>query len=346
MAGEGSALENRSDAIFDAFQQIAAELEGSVEQRQEVDYVRSRRLILAVLVAWSLIVVVWIMRLLRWQGDQRRSHAELRRARDDLEMKVSERTADLRRLNEQLRVELGERSKAEAAVRESETRLRDLSKKLMVAQETERTRISKELHDQLGHSLVLAKLRLGTIRKELKDEQTKAQETCDNLSGFIDEVIDDVRTLSKDLRPSVLDDLGLSGALRWLVHSFGHGDEAIVVAGLSLEDVDHLFPPDPQVVLFRIVQEALTNAQKHADAAQVLLRVAREGNGVRFVVEDDGKGFDVNAPVTKEPGKRGMGLAAMHERARMLNGSFTMWSEKGKGTRMTLCVPASTESAA
>lgn len=346
VAGEGSALENRSDAIFDAFQQVAAALEESVEQRQESDYRHSRNLILAILAAWSLVVAASIIRFVRWQWGQRRRHAELRTAKDELEKQVSERTADLRRLNEQLRVELGERSKAEAAVRESESRLRDLSKRLMVAQETERTRISKELHDQLGHSLVLAKLRLGLIRKELKGDQTIGKDACDDLSGFIDEVIDDVRKLSRDLRPSVLDDLGLSGALRWLMHGLKRDEEAIAVAGLCLEDLDRMFPPEAQVVLFRIVQEALTNAQKHADAARVSLRVGREGDGVCFVVEDDGKGFDVNAPLMKEPGERGMGLAAMHERARMLNGSFAMWSEKGNGTRMTLCVPASTESPA
>ncbi len=332
--GVGSVLENRTDAIFDDLQRRADELERIVERNEAADHAKSRRLIFGIFLTWSSIVVVATIGLLR--RERRRRHAEeaLERARDELEMRVAERTRELRSLNDQLSLEVIEHMKAEEALRETEKQLRQLSASLLTAQETERRRISRGLHDGLGHSLVLIKLRLGLIGEELGEDQSAAKADCEDLSQFTDQVIDDVRRLARDLRPAALEDLGLSAALRCLVNNYIRNYGANVVS--SLVDVDHLFSPDAEIAIYRTVQEALTNVAKHAEAERVSLIAERHEGRISFVVEDDGKGFDVKEAVTKDASGTGFGLATMDERARMLGGSLSVWSEQGKGTRITL----------
>jgi signal transduction histidine kinase len=306
--GEGSALENRSDEVSDELQRKAAEMESIIETDQAADLIQSRRLFYGLLVAWSFIVVASTTALLH--RERKRSGAEeaLRSGKDELEMRVAERT----------------------------TELRHLSARLLTAQETERRRISTELHDELGHSLILMKFRSGLIAKELRDDQSAAREECRTLSGSIDQTIEDVRRLSRDLRPSILEELGLSATLRWLANNCRRDGHDVAA---TIGEVDHLVSSEAQVVLYRIIQQALTNASKHSAARHVALSVERRGDRLSLVVEDDGEGFDVNEAVMRSPSERGLGLATMQERAWMLGGSLSVWSEKGKGTRITLGVP-------
>jgi signal transduction histidine kinase len=345
-AGEGSPMEDSSDVLFVALQRDVRDLELIVEGRMASDYAESRRLFVAMLATWAFVVTVAAAWTLSWQRSQRRGEVMLQRANTELESQVSERTAALRGLNDQLRVELAERKKAEAAVAASAEQLRQLSGRLLEVQEEERSRISRALHDQLGHSLILIKLGLGLMRRELGDGQAKARDECDNLLARVDDGIDDVRKISKVLRPAVLDELGLIGALRWLLKNLKRGEAAIGVDGLSLADVDNLFTREMQIVVFRIVQEALTNVEKHASAKRVSLSVRRECDRICFAVEDDGKGFGANEAILSGTGERGLGLATMEERAHMLGGSLAVWSEEGQGTRITLSVPIGKEGGA
>jgi signal transduction histidine kinase len=331
---EGSALEQRSDDIFDELQHRAADFKKHVQSNKRADYIHSRRLMIGIFVAWSIVVAASMAGL--WQRERRRREAEeaLQRTNDALERKVAERTRDLS-------LELSEHRKTEAALRESETQLRRLSAMLLTAQEAERRRIATELHDELGHALVLIKLRLGVIRKALTEGQTEARDDCEYLAQSIDQLIEDIRRLTRDLRPTVLEDLGLAGALRWLAGNCGKGGELNVTA--SVMNVDPLIAPDAQIVLYRIIQEALTNAGKHAQAQQVSLSVDRHGDRLAFVVEDDGKGFDAAELFARSASERGLGLATMEERARMLGGSLSISSGTGKGTRITVNVPMRTE---
>jgi signal transduction histidine kinase len=286
--------------------------------------------VIGIFVAWSIVVAASMAGL--WQRERRRREAEdaLQRTNDALERKVAERTRDLS-------LELSEHRKTEAALRESEGQLRRLSAMLLTAQEAERRRIATELHDELGHALVVMKLRLGVLRKALKESQTEARNDCQYLAQSIDQLIEDIRRLTRDLRPTVLEDLGLAGALRWLAGNCGKGGQLNVTS--SVIDVDPLIAPDAQIVLYRIIQEALTNAGKHAQAQQVSLSVDRHGDRLAFVVEDDGKGFDPAELFARSACDRGLGLATMEERARMLGGSLSISSGAGKGTRITVHVP-------
>jgi PAS domain S-box-containing protein len=229
------------------------------------------------------------------------------------------------------------RKRAEEALRESEKQLRYLSSQLLTAQETERRRISRELHDELGGALAVLKLRSSLIEKNLQKDQIELREECKQNLQYIDQIIEEVGRLSRDLSPSILEDLGLSAALRRLIDNFVKNYNIKVAS--DIVDFDHLFPMDAQIMIYRIFQEAFTNIGKHAQARNVSVKVRKDEDRISFLMEDDGKGFDVKHAATKEICERGLGLATMDERARMLGGSLDLWSEGGKGTRITLSIP-------
>ncbi|UCF93133.1 MAG: PAS domain S-box protein [Desulfobacterales bacterium] len=226
---------------------------------------------------------------------------------------------------------------ADDALRESEKQLRYLSSRLLTAQETERRRIAGALHDELGGALAVLKLRTRFIERNLQPGQTAIREECQWNLQYIDQIIDDVHRLSRDLSPSILEDIGLTPALGWLIDNFvrHYG----IKAAPRIENVDHLLSRDDQIMIFRTFQEALTNIGKHAQAGNVVIEVRRVEDRISLFVEDDGRGFDMEELSAKKVSEKGLGLAAMNERARMLGGSLSLRSEQGKGTRIALSIP-------
>ena len=149
----------------------------------------------------------------------------------------------------------------------------------------------------------------------------------------MDQIIENVRRLSRDLSPSILEDLGLSAALRWLIEdSAKHFN---IKASVDVADIDDLFPLESQITIYRIFQEAFTNIGKHAQATHVSAVIKRDENRVSFLLQDDGKGFDIRQIRVGYPAERGLGLAAMDERTRMLGGHLDISSQKNKGTKVT-----------
>jgi PAS domain S-box-containing protein len=273
--------------------------------------------------------------------ERKRAEEALRRAHDELEKRVEERTVELLRANEQLKQEIQERKKAEEELRESENRLRLLSSQILMAQETERRRISRELHDELGQSLTVMKLRVSYIGKELQKNQAKLREECEKTLQYLNQVIENVRRLSLDLSPSILEDLGLTAALRWLINNFIKNNDIQVT--FDILEIDNLFSRDAQISIYRILQEALTNIGKHAQAKNIRVVIKKyEDRGV-FRVEDDGQGFDPMKAATKDATERGWGLETMKERARMLGGSLDLWTQEGEGTKISFHIPKEKE---
>lgn len=231
-----------------------------------------------------------------------------------------------------------EAQRAKQALRESERRLRYLSGQLLTAQEQERKRLSMELHDELGQSLTVMKLRIRAIERALPpQEQAEPKQKCLELLEYLDQTIDNVRRLSRDLSPSILEDLGLLAALKYLLD--GLGKYFTIKQSFEVPDLNSMFSWESQLMIYRIFQECLTNITKHARASQVSVAVRQEGDAVRFTLEDDGVGFNVDQVLARHDSRRGLGLAALEERTRMMGGSCQIWSREGAGTKIVWRIP-------
>lgn len=229
------------------------------------------------------------------------------------------------------------RKEAVDALRASQSKIRTLSAYMLEAQEQERKRISMALHDQLGQSLSLLRVRVDTMQHKLPDDPPELQEECKEISVFIKQIIEDTRRLSRELSPRIIEDLGLSEALKWLVEDSGR--HLKVKTEINIQNIDHLFPAEIQVGLFRIFQEAISNIIKHAQAGYITVVAKKTGNMVNFCIKDDGKGFDPKPLMALDSTEKGLGLATMHERVNMLGGEFQLSSKPGTGTEMRFSVP-------
>ena len=233
------------------------------------------------------------------------------------------------------------RKQAEEARRESEERLRALTGQLLTAQEDERKRLAAELHDELGHSLLIMKLRLSSMEKKLQPDQEELRNELRAQLEFVQEEIQEVRRLYNDLSPGDLEDLGLTRALNNLVTEFAIHTPAIAWEA-DLVELKGWFSLPVQTAIYRICQEALTNIGKHAHPSRVMVSTTLKPDRVEFSFEDNGRGFDVQKRISGGL-DRGMGLAAMEERLKMVGGTLTIKSRKQGGTRLSFTVPLAPE---
>ncbi len=212
-------------------------------------------------------------------------------------------------------------------------RVRSLLAQLESAREQERSRIARELHDQLGQLFVALRMDLGSLERSdaLSDS---ARERIAAMRMVVDRGVQDTRRLSRELRPSVLDDLGLIPALRWLADDFSQ--RSGVACEVRLPGEPMVADPDRATAVFRIIQEALTNIARHAAASQVLLVLENDQGMLAATVTDDGAGFD---PVTAAT-HVSYGLLGMQERAAAFGGHVAVWSSPGHGTTVAMEIPA------
>jgi signal transduction histidine kinase len=170
-----------------------------------------------------------------------------------------------------------------------------------------------------------------------EDDQPELKQESRELLRYLDGIIDNVRRLSRDLSPSILEDLGLESALKYLLEGVGKYNR--VDQSFDIDDLNSLFPAEAQIVIYRIFQESLNNITKHAGPCKVSVTVRRDGEAVSFSLEDDGAGFDVAQILNRDGTRRGLGLAALDERARMLSGACQVWSRPGAGTKIVCTIP-------
>lgn len=213
-----------------------------------------------------------------------------------------------------------------------QSRLRQMSSQVLTAQEEERKRIAREMHDDTAQALTSVLVRLRLLERSTGDERLR--DGLSELRDLTGAALEGVRRLAIDLRPPMLDDLGLEAALRSYVHEFSQ--RWPTKATFTSSRLGRL-PSVVELVLYRIVQEALSNVAKHANASQVLVRLTCRGRALRMVIEDDGHGFDVDA--VRSSRESGLGLFGMEERLALVGGSLRVESAVGKGTRLFAEVP-------
>lgn len=259
----------------------------------------------------------------RWFGAATDIHAH-HTALADVAQQVEQRTAEL--------------SDASAALIRAAEERDSLRRQLVEAEEVERRRLARELHDQLGQQLTGFTLWLSDVRR-LMAERKPVDERLDQLEVLSQDMARDARLLALELRPPELDDIGLHSALDTYVEHWAR--RAGVEAELTVSDaVAHTaIPGDVSTAIYRIVQEALNNVAKYAGAKHVSVVLDKPNVELRLVVEDDGQGFDVAAVTARVRRDRRLGLAGMIERATLLGGSFDVESSSGSGTTIYVRLP-------
>lgn len=239
-----------------------------------------------------------------------------------------------KRMEAQMHKLINDQRQAEAQVRESRDRLRELSAALQIIREEEKTRIARELHDELGQALTALKMDAAAIASDLDPAQEAPLKRTAAMKQLIDATVASVRRISADLRPVMLDNLGLVPTLEWLTRQFS--DRTGIRVDLDIPDENLGVSGDAATAIFRIVQEALTNVARHSGADEVGIEVRRQGGNVVTRIRDNGKGF--SEPDTRKA--RSFGLLGMRERAYVLGGDMKISSLAQKGTQIEAVIPA------
>jgi PAS domain S-box-containing protein len=233
--------------------------------------------------------------------------------------------------------DITERRRAEETLREQSRQLRVLSARLSEAEEQERKRIARELHDQVGQNLTVVGINLSILKSKLPAEGAEVLHArIEDSMVLVEEITEFTRGLMSDLRPPDMDILGLAASIGW------YGERFSMRTGVAVHvEGEEILPrpsPDVENNVFRIVQEVLNNVAKHARASRVGVRIEVIGKTLRLVIVDDGVGFDLSRARKMEE-RGGWGLMTMAERAEAINGRFRIESAPGKGTRVSVEVP-------
>lgn len=261
--------------------------------------------------------------------ERKQAEEALRRAYAEVEQRVVERTRQLSEINEELRTEITERKRAEALHKE-------LLHRLVLAQEDERGRVAREMHDQLGQQLTALILKLGMLKGGL-GEREELRGKFEALEADARQLDRDVNFLVWELRPPALDDLGLQAALTKHTRNWSkHFDIAVKLHVTGMEK-DRL-TPEVETALYRIAQEALNNIVKHARATNVDIILERRTEEVSLIIEDDGVGFDTEETFGAAGG--GLGLTGMRERTALVGGTVEIESRPGDGMTVFVRIPA------
>ncbi len=231
-----------------------------------------------------------------------------------------------------------EKARLFEAVSQQREQLRTLTARLTEVQEAERKELARELHDEMGQALTAISINLAAITGGLPktcSPQIKARVAEAKL--LTDQTLEQIREISLNLRPPMLDDLGLIPTLRWYIKRYAkRGD---IKTEFQVTGLEQRLAPEVETALYRIVQEALTNVARHACAAKVSIHLQQNGQTIQAVIKDDGQGFNVDDILNRKRSDHGAGLVGIRERVMLLGGEFDIQSQPGQGTCLSIAIP-------
>lgn len=264
---------------------------------------------------------------------QKNAEERVKQARDELELRVQERTSKLMALNTRLSMQIRRRRKVEKELIKSREQLRAFSAYLQSVREEERTTIAREIHDELGQSLTALKMQSAWIQKHLTPKHEHLCSKIEMVLEIIDSMIYTVKHISARLRPSSLDDLGITAAIEWQGKKFEDDTGIKCDIHSSLNEIG--LKNVQNTAIFRIYQEALTNIARHASATRVKVLLNERNNKIILVVEDNGVGISSEQIYDR----KSLGILGMRERANSLNGKLDIKNRRAHGTIVTLTIP-------
>lgn len=286
-------------------------------------------------------MLIWVVVSLEYF--RRRLEADRLENSRNLENQVAERTEALRKANQKLEVEIAERKEAEATVGEYTSRLEALSKQLVTVQDSERKALATELHDRIGQNLSALNMSLNLNLALLSEQLTPAtlsmaQSRVTDALALVEQTTEIVRGVMEELHPALLEQYGLNAALRWHGEEFS-GRTGIMFRYTACEALPRL-PGKVETTLFRIVQEALINVAKHAQATEVMVTLAQSAIGIELQIRDNGTGISPERRSQPAVGS-GWGLAIMAERARTIGATMRIAPGDDRGTIVHITIPSS-----
>ncbi len=249
-----------------------------------------------------------------------------------MRVKLADSLESLHHYNVELEHRVIERTRA---IRQSRNKVEKLLKKVITAQEEERKRVARGLHDETLQSLSAILMKIDMCKLY---SGPPSEEKIEEMRKIVLNTIEDIRIMIQDLRPAILDDLGLEAAIRWLL------DKHLWVKGITYflnitGDSDRRFDPHLEATLFRIIQEAIVNIARHSEAENVVVIMKIGANEINLDIEDDGKGFDIRSALKRTEDGRGLGLMGLKERVYLRDGKVLICSQPGSGTRISLWIP-------
>jgi signal transduction histidine kinase len=257
---------------------------------------------------------------------------------NELGQVVQARTAAPTGTNQALENEISEHRQTATALRKSEVQLRKLSRQILEAQENERRMIAREIHDSIGGSLAAIKFALEEKLESMDKNPQPKVISLEKIISYVDTTIKETRRISAQLRPSLLDDIGLLATISWFCRDFEKLYPEIRIhqqLNVSEDEVPEIL----KVVVYRIMQEALNNVGKHSEATEVRLQVDKRDNHLQLRITDNGRGFDPAEKFSDSTVAGGFGLSGMRDRALLCDGKFEISSEIRKGTKMRVSLP-------
>ena len=269
---------------------------------------------------------------------------ELQRLTETLEQQVQERTEEIQVANEELEVaneelrnEVDQCQRIELELKKSESSLRQLSGELLNAQEKERKMVARDIHDSIGSSLTAIKFKVETTLAEVSKKSPETATALQNIIPVVQGAIDEARRIQMNLRPSMLDDLGILATIKWFCRQFESTYSKIrVKQKINIEEDE--MPVSLKTVVFRVLQEGLNNAAKHSRAEVAFVSLFKRDRAIKLMIRDYGQGFDLSK-LQSQGTPLGLGLRNMRERVELSGGSFVIESTERKGTTIRASWP-------